>query len=218
MLTVELLKSMNKLGRPEFQKVYFIGGVSSDYATGQRVSALKDVVKEACGSVSDDQIFANSYDPNGSTVDAETICNINGGLLAGLFVNSTFAFEGVLRYFASLRKDDFSDISVGCCDYDPFASFMHFPVIMVCQNVNKMMAEAFIQLENGPSMPDIRKNPPNTYPAANNAKKPLICHAIRYFQKQPVTNWEMQNNIAGFAAPKVRKHYQLVLLLLRPRG
>jgi len=149
LLTRAILKSTKSSFGEGGGKVYFIGGSKSDYATAQRIKAFKDVMTEECGEVSDSQIFANSYDPNASTKDAETIFKINDGLPSGLFVNSTFAFEGILRYFSTLPIESFSNITVGCYDYDPFASFMHFPVIMVRQNVNEMMGEAFRVMENG---------------------------------------------------------------------
>ena len=148
LLTRELLQAMKQQHGQDCDKVYFIGGSQSDYATGQRISAFKDVMMSEFGSISDDRIFANSYDPNASTIDAETMIRQNGGLPCGLFVNSTFAFEGILRHFSQIPRDQFSNITVGCYDYDPFASFMHFPVIMVRQNVKKMMAEAFKAMES----------------------------------------------------------------------
>ncbi len=160
-LTQELLRSVKKHGGGgEDDPVYFIGGFQSDYATDQRIKAFKDVMKEERGGVPDNHIFANSYDPNASTLDAETMCKLEGGLPSGLFVNSTFAFEGVLRYFSKLPREDFSKISVGCYDYDPFASFMHFPVIMVRQNVQEMMKEAFIIMENGALEPKVTEIKP----------------------------------------------------------
>lgn len=159
-LTQELLKSVKahnaKVGGNNCGKIYFIGGSKSDYATGQRIAAFKDVMTQEIGSVSDSQIFANSYDPNASTIDAETMLKENGGLPCGLFVNSTFAFEGILRYFSQLPLDSFANITVGCYDYDPFASFMHFPVIMVRQNVKKMMEEAFQLMESDDATPEIK--------------------------------------------------------------
>lgn len=161
LLTQELLSSVKARHGGDCGKIYFIGGSKSDYATGQRIQAFKDVMTQELGGVANDQIFANSYDPNASTVDAETMLRQNGGLPYGLFVNSTFAFEGILRYFSQLPLGAFSDINVGCYDYDPFASFMHFPVIMVRQNVQKMMAEAFALIEAKASTPDIIKIKPS---------------------------------------------------------
>ena len=97
--------------------------------------------------VSDAQIFSNSYEPDASTIDVRELCERIGGIPAGLFVNSTFAFEGVLKYFSTQPAELFRDVIVGCYDYDPFASFMHFPVIMMRQNVEELVAQAFKLLD-----------------------------------------------------------------------
>lgn len=157
LLTQELLASVKARWGEDCGKIFFIGGSKSDYATGQRIAAFKDVMIAEMGEVSDDQIFANSYDPNASTIDAETMIEQNGGLPCGLFINSTFAFEGILRHFSELPITSFSNFTVGCYDYDPFASFMHFPVIMVRQNVKKMMEEAFLLMEAEAGNPEILK-------------------------------------------------------------
>lgn len=146
-LTREIIRSMPKSADPLRGKVYFVGGAQWDHASAERIRAFRDVVTEEFGEVGEDQIFAKSYDPDASAVDTRALCERIGGLPTGLFVNSTFAFEGVLRYFATLPTDAFNEIVVGCYDYDPFASFMHFPVIMVRQDVDRLIAEAFRIIE-----------------------------------------------------------------------
>ena len=148
-LTREIISHMPRPSRGANGKVYFIGGASWDYATSERIAGFKDVMIEHFGAVSEDQIFANSYEPEASTLDARKLCEGIGGLPAGLFVNSTFAFEGVLKYFATYPTEAFSEMAVGCYDYDPFASFMHFPVIMVRQNVEELVGQAFRILDEG---------------------------------------------------------------------
>ena len=147
-LTREIIKSMPRSDDPLRGKAYFIGGAQWDFATAERIRGFRDVVTEHFGEVADDQIFARSYDPDASAADTRELCARIGGLPTGLFINSTFAFEGVLKYFSTLPADAFGNIVVGCYDYDPFASFMHFPVIMVRQNVDRLMAEAFRIIES----------------------------------------------------------------------
>ena len=65
-----------------------------------------------------------------------------------MFINSAFVFEGVLKYFATLPPEAFNSIVIGCYDYDPLASFLHFPVIMVRQSVDQLIAEAFRIIES----------------------------------------------------------------------
>ena len=46
----------------------------------------------------------------------------------------------------------FSELVVGCYDYDPFGSFLPVPVIMIRQNVEAIVAKA-LELIEGPSGP-----------------------------------------------------------------
>ena len=47
----------------------------------------------------------------------------------------------------------FADIVVGCYDYDPFGSFLPFPVIMIRQDADAMITKAFqILSENRPAV------------------------------------------------------------------
>jgi len=142
-LTRELLKSMPRSGDPQRDKLYFLGGEVWDFATAERIRAFKEVIAEEYGEPADPLIIAHKYDSDTSAADLRALCGRIGGLPTGLFVNSAFALEGVLKYFSTLPAEACSDIVVGCYDYDPFASFMHFPVIMVRQNVDLLIAEAF---------------------------------------------------------------------------
>lgn len=144
-LTTEMLRAMPTQRAHPRDNVYFIGGAPWDFATAERIRAFKDVI----GAGADELIIARNYDPDSSEADLRALCERIGGLPSGLFVNSTFVFEGVLKYFATLPPGAFNDVVVGCYDYDPFASFMHFPVIMVRQNVDQLISEAFRILESG---------------------------------------------------------------------
>lgn len=147
-LTREILKSMPKWDDPLRGKAYFIGGAQWDFATAERIRAFRDVVAEERGEPADNLIFAQSYDPDVSAADLRDLCERIGGLPSGLFINSAFVFEGVLKYFATLPQEAFNGIVIGCYDYDPLASFLHFPVIMVRQNVDQLIAEAFRIIES----------------------------------------------------------------------
>ena len=147
-LTREILKSMPRSDDPLRGKVYFIGGAQWDFATAERIRAFRDVVAEERGETADGLIFAQSYDPDVSAADLRDLCERIGGLPAGLFINSAFVFEGVLKYFATLPPEAFNNIVIGCYDYDPLASFLHFPVIMVRQSVDQLIAEAFRLIES----------------------------------------------------------------------
>ena len=60
-----------------------------------------------------------------------------------LFINSTIALEGVVRYLKTLPADELRHCTFGCYDWDPFASVLSFPILMVRQNVEGLLGEAF---------------------------------------------------------------------------
>jgi LacI family transcriptional regulator, fructose operon transcriptional repressor len=68
---------------------------------------------------------------------------------AALFVNSTIAFEGVFRYLKSRPDSEITGIAVGCYDWDPFLSHLHFPVAMVRQDAKAMIKMAFELMDSG---------------------------------------------------------------------
>ena len=72
---------------------------------------------------------------------------------AGLFVNSVTVFEGLMNYFATVPPEAFAHSVIGCFDYDPFASFLQFPVYMVRQNANQLIARAYELLGSGALAP-----------------------------------------------------------------
>ena len=49
--------------------------------------------------------------------------------------------------------ETFADIVVGCYDYDPFGSFLPFPVIMIRQDIDGMIAKAFEMMSEKPARP-----------------------------------------------------------------
>ena len=134
-------------------KPYFFGGSAADYATAERIRAFKSVAKAAGVKIAEDQIIQCGYAPRGATSAIEALCGRLGGLPAGLFVNSLTAFEGVMSYFVTLPPKQFADSIIGCFDYDPLAAFLQFPLYMVRQNSNQMIAKAYELLEAGSAAP-----------------------------------------------------------------
>jgi LacI family transcriptional regulator, fructose operon transcriptional repressor len=159
-LTREIVRLMPKAPGKLGEQIYFIGGAYWDNATAERIRGFKDVIAEQHGEVSNAQIFSNSYEPDASTIDVREICERIGGIPTGIFVNSTFAFEGVLKYFSTQPVESFVDTIVGCYDYDPFATFMHFPVVMIRQNVEELIAQGFRILDEHITDPRVIKIEP----------------------------------------------------------
>jgi LacI family transcriptional regulator, fructose operon transcriptional repressor len=130
-------------------KPYFLGGLTSDYASAQRLDAFRAAIHEEGGMVEDEQIIACGYAPRSATAAITALCERLGGLPGGLFVNSLTVFEGVLSYFVTLPPEAFAQSVIGCFDYDPVAAYLQFPVYMVRQNSSQLIAKAYELLEAG---------------------------------------------------------------------
>eukprot|EP01037_Dinobryon_pediforme_P011892 gene11892-11984_t len=155
LLSRKIISELRVDGDIERSKPYFLGGSLSDYATARRAAAFCEVIAESGGTVGEDQIIQCGYAPRNATAAIETLCQRIGGLPAGLFVNSLTVFEGVMSYFVNLPPSAFENSVIGCFDYDPFAAFLQFPVYMVRQNSNQLIAKAYELLDQGNLTPQL---------------------------------------------------------------
>ena len=124
-------------------KPYFVGGIATDYATQRRMEGFADVVTARCGRVDPEQIDACGYEANLAEAAVRALYARLGGLPRALFVNSTIALEGVVRFLKTLPAAEIEQCAFGCYDWDPFASVLSFPLLMVRQNVEGLLHEAF---------------------------------------------------------------------------
>lgn len=129
--------------------MHFIGGIPTDFNTTERVRGFHDVLIAETGAAPDPgQIDTCGYGPDEAERALRTLLDRLGAVPSGLFVNSTIAFEGVFRVLKELPDEAFRGLSVGCFDWDPFLSHLHFPVAMVRQNADRMIAAAFELIDN----------------------------------------------------------------------
>ena len=131
-------------------QVVFIGGVSDDYATQERLTGFKEAFAAADQRQRMGRIEICGYHPDEAAACAAAVFADLGDLPAGIFVNSITAFEGVVRSFQAFPAATLADRAIGCFDWNPFASFLPFPVIMVAQDTALMMAEAFGLIDEAP--------------------------------------------------------------------
>lgn len=126
----------------------FIRGVASDNSTAMRISGFRQAMAARGQPVTDDQIDASGYAPERAEASIRALYQRLGRLPDGLIVNSTIAFEGVVRFFRTLPRDTLHSIVVGCYDWDPFAALVEFPLTMVRQDVDTMVSKAMAMLDN----------------------------------------------------------------------
>jgi LacI family transcriptional regulator, fructose operon transcriptional repressor len=124
--------------------IHFIGGNKDDFNTQERIRAFQDVLQAEMGHAPAlDHINACGYGPDAAEKATRDLIKRSGALPQALFVNSTIAFEGVFRVLKDLPDDAFDQFSVGCFDWDPFLSHLHFPVAMVRQDARMLIETAF---------------------------------------------------------------------------
>lgn len=130
-------------------KAYFVGGIASDYATQRRMEGFADAVRSRFGRIDDGQIDACGYEGDLAEAAVRRLHARLGGLPRALFINSTIALEGVVRFLKTLPADELGHCAFGCYDWDPFASVLSFPLMMVRQDVEGLLGEAFRIIDAG---------------------------------------------------------------------
>ena len=149
-LTRHLATSLPKPTTSKGADIYFVGGIATDYNTKQRVKAFRDVIKSlGYKTPSSDHIDACGYGAGKAEAATAKLFERLGRAPAAIFVNSTIAFEGVFRYLKSRADSEITSMAVGCYDWDPFLSHLHFPVAMVRQNAKAMIEKAFQLMDSG---------------------------------------------------------------------
>ncbi len=151
----------------------FLFGGRNDHASRERIRGFSAVKKEMLGAASAKDIQTTGYSPHMAQKAFEQFYEREGKLPRGLFINSSINFEGLLRFMAHYPQDTFNDIVVGCFDYDPFGSFLPFPVFMIRQDAEAMIAKAFKVLEHPSSPPIIHLIPPELVPPRTALRGPL---------------------------------------------
>ena len=132
-------------------KAYFVGGVASDYATRRRIEGFSDVVRERFGSLEPAQIDACGYEAD----LAEAAIRRLHRRLRRTAARAVRQFDDRARRRRALPEDacrpkSCERCAFGCYDWDPFASVLSFPLLMVRQNIEGLLDEAFRIIDRGP--------------------------------------------------------------------
>jgi LacI family fructose operon transcriptional repressor len=145
-LTRKLLRDCGPVTTPRARPC-FLGGIASDFATASRLVGFRKVCGDLGLPSDDDQILLCGYASRPTTATLEALYARLGGLPTALFVNSLPVFEGALRFLAALPERALRDTAIGCFDYHPFAAFLPFPVTMVRQDADALVARAYELLD-----------------------------------------------------------------------
>lgn len=148
-LTDALIAKSKPLRSAARNRPYFVGGVATDHATQRRIEGFSAAVRAKLGDLRPDQVDACGYEPDLAEAHVAALYERLGGLPRALFVNSTIALEGVVRFLKTLPPGELEACTFGCYDWDPFAGMLAFPLMMVRQNVDGLMEQAFQVLDAG---------------------------------------------------------------------
>ena len=143
---IERSRATRPAGR---NKAYFVGGLAADYATQRRMEGFCDVIRTRFGSLDTEQVDACGYEGALAEAAVRRLYARLGALPRALFINSTIALEGVVRFLKTLPPGELERCTFGCYDWDPFASVLSFPLLMVRQNVEGLLGEAFRIIDTG---------------------------------------------------------------------
>jgi LacI family fructose operon transcriptional repressor len=171
-LTETLLYRMRPGEGPRAQP-YFLGGSPGDDATARRIEGFRDAVTLRLGAVSPEQVLPCGYAPSRARAEIEALRERLGGLPAALFVNAITVFEGAVPFLVTLPVAEVEACTIGCYDHDPIASFLPFPVHMMRQNSEALVARAFELIDRGEEEPTLTAIAPDLVPPRSRPSTPF---------------------------------------------
>ncbi|MEN3397135.1 substrate-binding domain-containing protein [Brucella melitensis] len=154
MLTAAIIEYFGEEAPLQPEDLCLFGG-RNDESTRQRICGFHQVKPTVLGADPEGCVFKTGYSPANTLVALNDYRARHGRLPRGLFVNSSINLEGLLRFMAEHPGEPLNDIVIGCYDYDPFASFLPFPVISILQDVEGMIAKAFDLMERRVTEPEL---------------------------------------------------------------
>lgn len=141
--------------------LYFVGGRAQDHNTRERLRGFMAAHAEAGLRVPEGHCLMRGYSADKTRAAMDELGIPDG---AGLFVNSTIALEGVVRWLHD--RPALPPIRFGCFDWDPFAAFLPQNVGMMQQDVGAMLARTFELIECPPEGAPLIEMPCRLRPCA----------------------------------------------------
>lgn len=189
-LTAAIIRHAAERGSLGPDDVVLFGG-HDDHASRDRIAGFHAAKQAFFGIESSNDIEITGYSPRMTERAFEQFFAREGRLPRCLFINSSINFEGLLRFLGRYDQEAFNDIVVGCFDYDPFASFLPFPVYMAKPNISEMLERGFELLDDAPTHPVVAVIEPQLIPPRTALKGPLDDI------KDPVTSHAMPKSLAS---------------------
>ncbi|MDO1583504.1 LacI family DNA-binding transcriptional regulator [Rhizobium oryzicola] len=171
-LTAAIIRHALQTGPLNPDDVYLFGG-RDDHASRERIIGFHSAKAEIIGSSIANDTESTGYSPGMTALAFERFYDRHGRLPRCFFINSSINFEGLLRFMGKHDGEAFGDIIVGCFDYDPFGSFLPFPVYMIRPNIGEMLEKGFELLDAEETAPQIILIEPQLVPPRTALEGPL---------------------------------------------
>jgi LacI family fructose operon transcriptional repressor len=131
----------------------FLGGIRGEFATEGRLAGFEAALRERGIRCDPELIDCCGYLPAAARQSLTKSLSSRGRMPDGLFINSITAFEGFTQFVGDFPREVSSSFSVGCFDWDPFAAHLPFDVMMMRQDVESIIANAFALVDAPASAP-----------------------------------------------------------------
>lgn len=152
---LEASKSARKPG----EALLYIGGRPSDHNTAERMRGFRDAHAELGLAVDEGAMLASGYSPEKAKKSLDEYASCHEHMPAALFVSSTITLEGVVGWIKTSGKYGGRRPHIGCFDWDPLGSLLDENIVMLRQDVPRMLDELFRLIDDRPTVASLIEIP-----------------------------------------------------------
>lgn len=158
-LTREILKA-SSARRDGVEALLFIGGRPTDHNTIERIQGFRDAHAELGLAVDERRILTRGYAADKSRDALEAYVAEGGSSPNAIFVSSTITLEGVVPWTQSNPAYAQARPIIGCFDWDPMVRALDRNILMLRQDVPKMLQALFDMIDGKTKATGIVEIPP----------------------------------------------------------
>nr|WP_301282987.1 substrate-binding domain-containing protein [Halomonas sp. 707D7] len=151
-LTLAILDRLDANGAAQSDGVLFIGGRGEDHNTRERIEGFIKARAERGLATRDADLLPCDYAADKAQVALEAYMRHRTRLPAAMFVNSTIALEGIVRWLQQ-SGHQLDEVTVGCFDWDPLAAALYPHLMMARQSVEVMIEQLFAMIDDPAQAP-----------------------------------------------------------------
>lgn len=129
--------------RNSAESMVFVGGRPNEHNTLERIKGFRDAHAELGITVDDSRILSEDHAPDAAQAALDAYAAMHGRSPDALFVASTIALEGVVRWIVANPDYAGARPHVGCFDWDPMVPLLDRNILMVRQDVPRMLDALF---------------------------------------------------------------------------